>query len=151
MEIVNTTALISINETLVIQVISFLIFLIIMNRIMFRPLRQAMDRRIEHIEQINQNIEESEDEIERLTLSIEEQRAAVQREGQAISKELERAGADAAGEILEEIKAEIDQLKTKTAKELDQKIAEVRQYLQDESETMAVHIMEKILDRRLVQ
>jgi F-type H+-transporting ATPase subunit b len=151
MEIVNTTALISINETLVFQVISFLIFLFIINRIMFRPLRQVMGERTAHIEQINRDIYDAEDEIERLARSIEEQRSAVQLEGETIAKELESAGTKAAGEILEEIKAEIDQLKRNKAKELDRKIIEVRQHLEDESEVLAVHIMEKIVDRRLVQ
>ena len=150
MEIVNTTALISINETLVFQVISFLMFMFIINRLMFRPLRQVMDQRVEHIDRINRDINEAEDEIERLTRSIEERRIEVQTEGETLAKELNNTGAKAAGEILEEIKAEIDQLKTKTAKELDLKIIEARQHLQDESEALAVHIMEKIVDRRLV-
>ena len=150
MEIVNTTALISINETLVFQVISFLIFMFIINRLMFRPLRQVMDQRVEHIDRINRDINEAEDEIERLTRSIEERRIEVQTEGETLAKELKNTGAKAAGEILEEIKAEIDQLKTKTAKELDLKIIEARQHLQDESKALAVHIMEKIVDRRLV-
>ena len=37
MEIVSKIALITINETLVIQLVSFLIFLFVINRMMFRP------------------------------------------------------------------------------------------------------------------
>ena len=43
MQIISNIALISINETLVVQLISFLIFLFIINRIMFRPLRTGHD------------------------------------------------------------------------------------------------------------
>jgi F-type H+-transporting ATPase subunit b len=109
-----------------------------------------MDQRVEHLDRINRDINEAEDEIEHLTRSIEKRRIEFWTEGEALAKELKNAGGRAAGEVLDEIKAEIDQLKTKAAKELDRKIIEVRQHLQDESEALAVHIMEKIVDRRLV-
>jgi len=45
MQIVSNVALISINETMVVQLISFLIFLFVINRVMFRPLRESMHER----------------------------------------------------------------------------------------------------------
>ena len=39
MQIVSVEALLSINETLIFQLLSFLIFLFIIKRMMFRPLR----------------------------------------------------------------------------------------------------------------
>ena len=45
MQIISNIALISINETLIVQLISFLIFLFVINRIMFRPLRKTVGPR----------------------------------------------------------------------------------------------------------
>ena len=56
MQIISNIALISINETVIIQVISFLIFLYIINRIMFRPLRNVMADRENHIKMLQQDI-----------------------------------------------------------------------------------------------
>ena len=39
MEIITTNALISINATFFVQLITFLLFMVIMNRIMYQPLR----------------------------------------------------------------------------------------------------------------
>ena len=52
MEVVSTIGLITINETVIIELISFLIFLFLINRIMFRPLQDIMGEREAHIEDI---------------------------------------------------------------------------------------------------
>ena len=70
MQIISNVALISINETLIIQVISFLIFLFIINRIMFRPLRNVMNDRKSHISKIQQDIVNAQSEYETLTDQI---------------------------------------------------------------------------------
>ena len=56
MQIISNIALISINETVIVQIISFLIFLYIINRIMFKPLRGVMADRENHIKSIQQDI-----------------------------------------------------------------------------------------------
>ena len=150
MQIISTTALISINETLLFQVISFLIFLFIINRVMFRPLQRAMGQRMDHIDRINQDIVDAEDEVEHLARQIKEERLAVQRDAQTFVKELEEAGAKQAEAIFASAKEEIDKLKDTTKTEIDLQISEARKRIKEESETLAVHIMEKIVDRRLV-
>ena len=52
MQIVSNVALISINETFLVQLISFLIFLFIINRVMIRPLRGVMREREEYVEKL---------------------------------------------------------------------------------------------------
>ncbi|MBT8369281.1 MAG: ATP synthase F0 subunit B, partial [Deltaproteobacteria bacterium] len=71
MQIISNIALISINETLIVQVISFLIFLFIINRIMFRPLLNVMDERKSHIDRIQQDIATAHSEYETLTDQIQ--------------------------------------------------------------------------------
>lgn len=70
MQIISNIALISINETLVVQLISFLIFLFIINRIMFRPLRQVMIERENHMEKINLDIVDAGKSLDRITDQI---------------------------------------------------------------------------------
>ena len=150
MQIIGTTALISINETLLFQVISFLVFLFIINRVMFRPLRASMDQRVHHIQQINRDIADAEDEIERLTRQIEEERLAVYEDAQTFARELEADGVKQAESIFASAKEEIDKLTESTKVEIDLQISEAKKHIKAESERLAVHIMEKIVDRRLV-
>ena len=66
MQIISTIAMISINETLIIQLISFLIFLFIINRIMIQPLRSVSREREAHIQKIELDTVAAEKKVEQV-------------------------------------------------------------------------------------
>jgi F-type H+-transporting ATPase subunit b len=149
MQIVSVEALLSINETLIVQLISFLIFLVIIKRVMFRPLRGIIKERAEHVHKIKDDISEAENEYQKLLDRIKAQKSAVKTEAFAIREKLEKAGNAEAAAIIESTQMEILDLKKKVGRELDDQISEVKAYIKKESEVVAAAIMEKILDRRL--
>jgi F-type H+-transporting ATPase subunit b len=149
MEIISNIALISINETLIVQVISFLIFLYIINRIMFRPLRGVMADRENHIKNIQQDIVAAEDKIDSLTDRIREHESAVKMEAFAQKAKIEEAGGRQADEIFASTRKEIEAARDKAQKEVDDQVFEAKKFIKQESETLALSIMEKVLDRRL--
>jgi F-type H+-transporting ATPase subunit b len=149
MEIVATNALISINETLIVILLSFLLFLYLMNRLMFKPLRNTMQERRDHIEGIKEEIEASKEEVVRFNRELEQQRTAVRREALKISQELEQAGGTEATEILDKTRAETIQIRSAAEEDVQIKIDAVKDQLSVQAEALAVTIMEKVLDRRL--
>ena len=149
MEIVSNIALIGINETLIFQVFSFLIFLFIINRIMFRPLRNVIDERESHIRSMQKDITAAEDQYTSLTQQIGEQESALRKEAFEIYENLEKAGNHQATEIFAATKEEIADLTKNAEKEIDAHILEARKQMQTESEALALNIMEKVLGRRL--
>ena len=150
MEIVSNIALITINGTLFHQLIAFLIFLFIINRIMFRPLQGVMDDRERFIEKIKLDTSDKAKTLERLTDEMKVRESKVREEAAGIRRELEEGGAREASEILESTRQEIESIKEKMEAEVDVQISEAKVHLQKESEMLAVNIMEKLLDRRLV-
>jgi len=150
MQIISNIALISINETLFFQLISFLIFLFIINRLMFRPLQSVMVERDNHIGQIQRDILDKENEFRNLTIQLKQHESAIKEEAFKLKKELEALGSQQAAEIFVSVRKEIEALKEKTQKEVDTQISEARKNIGKESKTLAVSIMERILDRRLV-
>ena len=149
MQIISNIALISINETLIVQVISFLIFLFIINRVMFRPLRSVVAERQSHIEHIRQDIVAAGKKFESLTNQIEEQEATVKMEAFTQKKKLEEAGSRQADEIFVFTQTAIAAEKDKAQKEVGAQVLEAKKYIQKESESLALRIIEKVLDRRL--
>jgi F-type H+-transporting ATPase subunit b len=149
MQIVSVEALLSINETLIVQLLSFLIFLFIIKRVMFRPLRGMIKQRGEHVHKIKDDISEAENEYQKLLDQIKAQRSEVKTEAFAIRDKLEKAGNAEAAAIIESTQMEILDLKKKVGRELDDQISDVKAYIKKESEVVAAAIMEKILDRRL--
>jgi F-type H+-transporting ATPase subunit b len=149
MQIVSVEALLSINETLIVQLLSFLIFLFIIKRVMIRPLRGMIKQRGEHVHMIKDDISEAENEYQKLLDQIKAQKSAVKTEAFAIRDKLEKAGNAEASAIIESTQMEILDLKKKVGRELDDQISDVKAYIKKESEAVAAAIMEKILDRRL--
>ena len=138
MEIISNTALISINETLIVQVVCFLIFLYIINRIMFRPLRGVMADRENHIETIKQDIVAAEEKLDSLTNQIRKRESAVKREAFAQKAKLEEAGGRQAEEIFASTHREIHASRDKAQKEVDAQILEAKTYLKEESENLKI-------------
>jgi len=151
MQIISNIALISINETMVIQLISFLIFVFIINRVMFRPLRDTMDERENYIEGLKRNVDDTEIELDAVTKKLEIQESMAKQEAFEKKTALEDEGKDAAQEIFSEIRQEISIQKEAALKEVDTQIAEARKHLEDESKMLAAIIIDKVLDRRLAR
>jgi len=149
MEIVSNIALISINDTLVVQLISFLIFLFIINRVMIQPLRKVMAERQEYLNQLKQDIENAQQEYDQVGETVRKEEIAARGEATRVRAEMESAGAEEAAGIVASAQQEIESLREQERRKMEAKVAEARQSLQQEAETLAVSIMEKVLDRRL--
>jgi len=150
MEIISNIALITINATLFHQLVAFLIFLFIINRIMFRPLRSVMAERDDVIEKIKLDTTNAGDTIERLCDELKERESRVRKEAFKVQNELEEKGKQESAEILKSTLQEIELLKDKNEANVNAQIMEARKALQKESDALALNIMEKLLDRRLV-
>ena len=149
MKIINTIALISINETLIFQVIFFLIFLLIMNRILFRPLRRIMAEREDYVENVQKDIMRAQNQINDLTGQIKKQEKAVRNEAFAQKAKLEASGNQQAAKILSSARKEINAMKEKSRKDIDGQISTARKHIQNESEDLAIKIIETVLHRSL--
>ena len=75
MEIIATNALISINETAIVQLVSFLIFLYVMNRIMFRPLLSTISQRKELISDFQKDIISGKEDLVRVGKDLDREQA----------------------------------------------------------------------------
>lgn len=149
MQIISTVALISINETLIFQVISFLIFLFIINRILFRPLRRTMAEREVYIENVQKDIIDAQNQIKDLTKQIQKQEKAVRNEAFEQQAKLEASGDRQAAEILTSVRKEVNVSKELARKDIEAQISAARKHIQKESEDLAKKIIEKVLHRSL--
>jgi len=150
MQIVSNVALISINETLVVQLISFLIFLFVINRIMFRPLRRTMQEREHYVEGIRIDIEEAEKKLEQTMQEARDEDAAVRNAGLQMIAEMEKQGNEEAGNIIAVAREEIARKGGEARQDIDAQIANARKTIVAEAEKLSVRVMENVLGRRLL-
>jgi len=150
MQIVSNVALISINETLVVQLISFLIFLFVINRIMFRPLRRTMQEREHYVEGIRIDIEEAEKKLEQTMQEARDEDAAVRNAGLQMIAEMEKQGNEEAGNIIDVAREVIARKGGEARQDIDAQVANARKSIVAEAEKLSVRVMENVLGRRLL-
>ncbi len=141
--------MISINATLVIQVIHFLILLYILNRFMFRPILRLMDERNEHIEKTEKGVDEARDKTEVLKESFVSKIQLARSDATQERTQLREAGIAETNELLERYKEKTAGIKAETDKEADREVALARPLMHDQVTVLAEGIIEKMLGRRL--
>lgn len=149
MEIISNVALISINETLIAQLASFLIFLYIINRIMFKPLLSVLNEREDHIDKMYREITEAEEELDKVKRMLSKNEKAVKKEAFSIRQKLESDGQTRADQILQEALNQIEVMRESGRAEVRAQLEEAKKSIQKESEILVHQIMEKVLERRL--
>ena len=92
--------LLSLDGTLVVQLINFLVFLVILNAIFLKPVGAAIARRRAYIDSVARDIEQFEGDIRTLRTQAEERRSAARREGDAVLAQARAQAQTEAAEIL---------------------------------------------------
>jgi len=149
MQIISTIAMISINETLIIQLISFLIFLFIINRIMIQPLRSVAQEREAHIQKIELDTVAAEKKVEQVVKQIKKQETKALDTAHEIREKIEESGKLEADDIIHATLREVENLSKENHRQVSAMVEEVRKSVRKEAETLAFGMMEKLLDRRL--
>lgn len=149
MQIVETVELISINGTLIFQLISFLIFLFLINRIMIRPLRRQSEERTTHLESIARDIATAQSTCDTLNHEMKTRENEVRQTAWSLRNELESSGKKAAEALIANTREEINEMRRRSQKENEAEIAAVRKQLGTEAETIAHQMMNSLLGRRI--
>lgn len=148
MEVVKNVALISINATAVVQLVSFLIFMVLFNRVMVRPLRRVMTKRERFTEQMKEDIIAANAAYADIAQQIGVQEKDARKTASNMRDEIESEGRQSAGNVIEETRKEIDALKVAAWQEADTKIADARRQIEAESETLSDQMVNYLLERR---
>lgn len=149
MQIVETIALITINATLVFQLLSFLLFLFIIHRIMIRPLDRVMQERQFFLLRLNEEIDEAGEEYDEICEKIRRREQKVRQTAQQIRNDIEMAGQKTATEMIAHTKEEINAMKSAAQQETDAKLEVARAEARKEAEAVADRMIALLLDRKV--
>jgi F-type H+-transporting ATPase subunit b len=148
MEIVENIALITINETLIFQLVSFLLFLFILNRIMIRPLRNTMMERDTYLEMIEQEIVSADQSYQDIAHKIHKEESLARKTAFQQRDHLETEGQKTASELIEKTKNEISTMRIKSQQKTNAAIEVVRQEIRKDVETIADQMIAALLGQR---
>ncbi|MBW1649191.1 MAG: hypothetical protein JRJ44_00675 [Deltaproteobacteria bacterium] len=149
MQIISATALMSINETIIIQALSFLIFMLIMNKIMFKPLKKSIAERESYIEKIKKEMTESEKEIYDITINLKEKEQAMRRSVSQLNAKFMEDAYKESDNILKKAQQDIMVMKKEAYKEIYSKLDACRKDIETESKKIARLIIGNLLSGKL--
>ena len=148
MKIISTVALISINATFFVQLASFLLFMVILQRIMIRPLRSMTREREFKLETLEADIakarQDHDEVLDQLKASEMEARAAALR----VKQDQEAEGQAEAERIVAQTRGEIDALRREGARALQAQVAQARDLMRAEAQSLAQSMVAKILEHK---
>jgi F-type H+-transporting ATPase subunit b len=140
---------VSLDYTLGIQIINFLLLIVILNVLLFKPILGMIDRR-------KKRFEDSEAEIRRLRETVEQKMAAYEEKlrlakAAAVEQknEIVRQGAEEARTVIDAVRAEIPGMMEQFHARMDGEIGAAKNILADHSGQLSVQIAEKVLGRSL--
>lgn len=148
MEIIKTTALITINETLWVQLIGFLIFLFLINRVMFRPVRRNLAEREAHFNTLKQDILALKVEMTTLFKETEAEEHQLKTTARRIGEDLRQEGQQEAKRLMHKALDEIKVLQQQAAHHLNASMDNARQQVASEAEGLRTSIIGHLMNRR---
>jgi len=148
-EIIYTNGMITINETIIVILVSFLVLVFILNRLMFRPLRDVIAQRETHFAALDRDITTVRNKTTDLSARLRQKEETARQEGLILKNELETAANQQAKEIVNITRGEITGLKESTQKEIDIQIAEAKKVIHQEAHRLSMEIVSKILGREI--
>jgi F-type H+-transporting ATPase subunit b len=110
-----------------------------------------MAERADYLDRMKLDILEAEKEMNRLLKQLAAREKMVRNEALQATKEMENEGLGRAAEIIKDVREEMESLRSKTQQTVSDQLAAARERLEQESESLALSIMEKLLDRRLTR
>ena len=141
--------MVSLDYSLGIQIINFVLLIFILNRLLYKPLLGMIDKR-------KQKFADSEAEIRHLQETVEQQMAAYEeklRRAKAAAveekNEIIRRGAEEARAITDAVRAEIPKLMEQFQVRMGQEIDAAKRILTNQSQKLSIEIAEKVLGRNL--
>lgn len=141
--------MISLDYTILIQMINFLILVFVLNLLLYKPILGIMDKR-------KKLLQDTDDEIKRINLTIEERMSSYEEKVRmakmdALNRknDILKEGADRAKTVIDAARAEIPAMMEQFNKKINEEIADARHILTGQSQKISVDIAEKLLGRSI--
>lgn len=140
---------IDIDSSLFWQIGNFLVLLVALNYLLYRPIRGILKQRAEKFAQLGSDITASEEGAKAKEAEMEAELVAARRQGAEIREEMKGEGHGAEREIVEAATAEMEAAVVKVRAEIEAEIAGARDDLKGQVQTFGRELAQKLLGRSL--
>jgi F-type H+-transporting ATPase subunit b len=141
--------MISINATLILQVLHFLILVFVLNRILFRPILKLINERTEYVETTTheiRNLEVETEELRKKHLSLQNE---ARKNATLERTQIRGLGITEAEKTVNNSRQEVSSIRAKADKDAQEELEKTLPMLQGEAVMLADEITEKMIGRRI--
>jgi len=141
--------MLDINFTLFIQIANFLFLLVLLNIILFRPIRRILTQRNGETNLLEKTIEDYQKRSEQNEKNIEDGMVLARKDGFAEKEKFKGTGLEEEKGILQGANSSVEEKFGKAKSEMEMKMADVRKALEGQVAGFSTELAEKILGRSI--
>lgn len=141
--------MVSIDYSLIIQIINFLLLIFILNRLLYKPMLTVLDSRKRQVEEAQTEVSSLQQGIDQKMSAYEKKLQLAKAEALAIKKELIKQGEEEAKALVDAARLEIPGIQDAFHRKTAGQIESTRKTLADNSRQISMEIAEKIMGRSL--
>ncbi len=141
--------MISINATLAVQLIHFLLLLFIMNRLMLQPLLKLIREREDYTKRTKSEIKELEVKIGQLQEEFVAKENGARKDAAQERSEIMTSGMSESDGYLNKSREEVSTIRVKAEKDVEAEVNKTQPLLDEQASSLVEGIMEKIIGRRV--
>jgi F-type H+-transporting ATPase subunit b len=140
---------VSLDYSLGIQIINFLLLIFILNILLFKPILGMIDKRKKQFEDSDAEVRRLQETVERKMADYEEKLRQAKAAAVEQKNEIIRQGAEEAKAAIDAVRAQIPGMMEEFQARMDQEIGAARTILAERSTQLSIEIAEKVLGRSL--
>ncbi len=141
--------MIDFNYTFFYQIANFIILIVVLNYILYKPLLKILDARNEKLAASDQEVKDLNAAVEKKVAEYEEKIRQAKLEAMNQRNEIQKNGSDQAKQIIDATRAELAKIVEEFQGKLDQEISQAKLVLKNQSAGISSEIAEKVLGRSL--
>ena len=142
-------SMISINATLVLQVIHFLILMFILDRLMFRPILKLVRERDGYIENSRKEIVDLQKKTDQLKEAYLEKEMSARQDASKERLELKNMGIEEIKGLFDQSREQVSAIRGDADRKAEAEISKTKPTLGGEAKILAGEIYERVIGRRM--
>jgi F-type H+-transporting ATPase subunit b len=135
------------DYTLLIQIVTFLVLIYILNLLLYKPILAIIDRRKKQLEELENEIKLFKESVDTRVAEYEEKLKQAKTNAAELKKEIIKEGDNQAKSIIDAVRNEIPLMTQEFQQKMDKEIQVARQILSSQSRKLSLEVAEKVLGR----
>lgn len=133
--------------TLLVQMFLFVMLVLVLNRLLYKPILFTIDRRKKQLEELENEVNLFSESVEKKAAEYEEKLKQAKTKASEMKKEIIQEGADQAKNIVDAVRNEIPVIAKEFQQKMDKEVEKAKMVLDGHSQRLSMEIARKILGR----